>query len=496
MTTCEEILALYESGPEEAVVALVQTLLARLESQEQQIAALNARIMELENRLAKNSRNSHKPPSSDGLAKKTKKKKSLRQKTARKPGGQPGHPGTTLYLVDRPDRIIHHSPTACATCGTSLDRMPETSGFERRQVHDVPPLVGLEVTEHRALSKICLLCKSTTSGSFPPGVSQPAQYGERLKALGVYLQEYQLLPFARTREMLFDLFGAAPSEGTLATAKAECHARLKPVEKAIKRAISKAEVAHFDETGVRIGAKTHWLHQAGTRSLTFYAHHEKRGREALDAIGILPAFGGTSVHDGFSSYFTYQQCAHALCNAHLLRELTALHEQQQQQQQQQQWAGRMIGLLREVETAVEEVRTTGGRRLQPAEREAFEARYERLLGEGFRANPPPPPTGKRGRPKQSAAKNLLDRLDKHRRAVLRFMDDFAVPFDNNLAERDLRMVKVHQKVSGCFRSPEGASFFCRIRGYISTLRKQGYHVLSALQSVFSGKPYMPQLQPE
>ena len=503
MMTHEEILALYESGPE-TVVALVQTLLARLESQEQQISALNARITELENRLAKNSRNSHKPPSSDGLARKTKKKKSLRQESARKPGGQPGHPGTTLYLVDQPDRIVRHIPTACATCGTSLDRIPQTSGFERRQVHDVPPLVGLEVTEHRALSKICLVCKSTTSGSFPPGVSQPAQYGERLKALGVYLQEYQLLPFARTREMLFDLFGAAPSEGTLATAKAECHARLEPVEKAIKRANSKAEVAHFDETGVRIRVKTHWLHQAGTQSLTFYAHHEKRGREALDAIGILPAFSGTSVHDGFSSYFTYQQCVHALCNAHLLRELTALHEQdthhhhhhhqQQQQQQQQQWAGRMIELLREIETAVEEVRTAGGQRLEPAKREAFEARYERLLCEGFRANPPPPPTGKRGRPKQSVAKNLLDRLDKHRRAVLRFMEDFAVPFDNNLAERDLRMIKVHQKVSGCFRSPEGASFFCRIRGYISTLRKQGYRVLSALQSVFSGKPYMPQLQ--
>lgn len=201
------------------------------------------------------------------------------------------------------------------------------------------------------------------------------------------------------------------------------------------------------------------------------------------------------MHDGFSSYFTYSCCKHALCNAHLLRELTAIHEQDTQQQQQQ-WAERMIELLRETKATVDQAKDAGKLKLEDEKREAFEVRYGRLLAEGFRANPPPPPTptGKRGRPKQSPAKNLLDRLDKHREAVLRFMNDFSVPFDNNLAERDLRMVKVRQKVSGCFRSREGASHFCRIRGYISTLRKQGSHVLSALQSVFSGEPYMPSLQ--
>jgi transposase len=497
--TRDEVLVVYESGPE-AVVALVQTL---LESHEQQVAALSARVKELENRLGKDSHNSHKPPSSDGLAKKTsKKKKSSREKTGKKnkPGGQPGHPGTTLHLVDQPETIIEHSPKACATCGASLDEAGEEAGFERRQVHDVPPLVGLAVTEHRALRKVCPFCRSTTGGSFPERVTRPVQYGERLKALGVYLQEYQLLPFARTREMLLDLFGGAPSEGTLARAKAECHAGLEPVQKAIKRAISEeAEVVQFDETGVRIEAKTHWLHQAGTKSLTFYAHHPKRGREAFEEIGILPVFGGTSVHDCFSSYFTYSSCAHALCNAHLLRELTAIDEQgtKQQQPSSSSWAGEMIELLREIKTSVERTRAAGGGELEEAGREAFELRYKRLVAEGLRANPPPPPTGKPGRPKQSAAKNLLDRLDKHRQAVLRFMNDFSVPFDNNLAERDLRMVKVHQKVSGCFRSSEGASQFCRIRGYISTLRKQqGAHVLSALQSVFSGEPYMPRLQAE
>jgi transposase len=491
MMSREEILALYESGPE-AVVALVQTL---LHSHEEQINALSARITELENRLSKDSHNSHKPPSSDGLAK---KKKSLRPKTNNKPGGQPGHPGTTLYLVDNPDRVIDHEPTDCSGCGASLTNQTppeeEPLDFERRQVHDVPPL-KLIITEHRAFSKVCPACKSTTRGGFPEGVSSAVQYGERLKAMGVYLREYQLLPSWRTHEVLFDLFGGAPSEGTLANARAQCHRRLEPIEAAIKQAIAEeAGVVNFDETGMRIETKTHWVHHAGTESLTYYAHHEKRGTEALDAIGILSDFRGTSVHDCYPSYFMYEDCAHALCNAHLLRELIAVYEEQQQDTKQQQWAGQMIELLVEIKSAVEQAREANQRQLRVGQREDFERRYGKLVAEGMRANPPPPSkSGKRGRKKQSPAKNLLDRLEKHRESVLRFMGDFRVPFDNNLSERDLRMVKVHQKISGCFRSNQGASQFCRIRGYISTLRKQSENVLSALQSVFSGKPYMPRL---
>jgi transposase len=374
----------------------------------------------------------------------------------------------------------------------------EPLDFERRQVHDVPPL-KLIVTEHRAVRKVCQACKSTTSGAFPEGVSSQVQYGERLKAIGVYLQEYQLLPFWRAHEVLFDLFGgAAPSEGALALAKARCHERLEPIEAAIKGAIAKeAGAVNFDETGMRIGTKTHWVHHAGTESLTYYAHHQKRGTEALEAIGILSEFRGTSVHDCYASYFTYGECAHALCNAHLLRELIAVYEEEEEQQQQQ-WAGGMIELLVEIKSAVEQARAAEREQLKVAQREGFEKRYGELVAEGMRANPPPPPpplkSGKRGRKKQSTAKNLLDRLEKYRKCVLRFMGDFRVPFDNNLSERDLRMVKVRQKISGCFRSEAGASQFCRIRGYISTLRKQGANVLSALQSVFAGKPYMPRLQ--
>lgn len=322
--------------------------------------------------------------------------------------------------------------------------------------------------------------------------------GERLKAIGVYLQEYQLLPFWRTHEVLLDLFGSGPSEGTLANARAECHERLETIEAAIKQAIAQeAGAVNFDETGMRIETKTHWIHHAGTESLTYYAHHKKRGVEALEAIGILSGFRGVSVHDCYASYFTYENCSHALCNAHLLRELIAVYEQdtKQQQQQQQQWAGRMIELLVEIKSAVDEAREANQQQLRVGQREVFERRYGKVVAEGMRANrPPPPKPGKRGRKKQSTAKNLLDRLEKYREAVLRYMGDFRVPFDNNPSERDLRMVKVHQKISGCFRSNQGASQFCRIRGYISTLRKQSEDVLSALQSVFSGKPYMPRLQ--
>jgi transposase len=485
MMTRDEILAVYAAGPE-PVVALVEALLARLTQQEEQLHALTTRVQELEARLAKDSHNSHQPPASDGLARKP---KSLRASpTGRRPGAQPGHRGTTLRWVATPDHQEAHVPATCHQCGTALGAVAPRR-VERRQVHDLPPL-QLQVTEHQAQTKVCPACQATTTAPFPVGVEQPVQYGPRLKALAVYLQEYQLLPLARTRELLADLFGSAPCEGTLAAARWQCHLRLAPVEAAIQQALQRAPVAHFDETGVRVGKQTQWLHQAGTATLTYYAVQPQRGRTATDRIGILPTFRGTAVHDAWPSYFGYA-CRHALCNAHLLRELTFVAEQGDQP-----WAREMIGLLCEIKAAVAAAQTAGQTRLVAAEQERWEHRYQTLIATGLARNPPPIPTGKRGRPKQSPAKNLLDRLDKHRAAVLAFMHDFAVPFDNNLAERDLRMVKVQQKISGCFRSAEGAAAFCRIRGYISTLRKQGDHLLTALQTVFAGQPYSPQLQPE
>jgi transposase len=478
----EEFQTVYEGGFE-ATFALVEGLLHNID-------ALNARVQQLEDRLAKNSRNSSKPPASDDPPTKP-KPKSLRQRSGKKPGGQKGHPGRTLAVVESPEHVVSHGPEECEGCGRSLVDI-EASGYERRQVVDVPPVVALEVTEHRAQRKRCTGCGGTTTAPFPAEAmsAKSVVYGPRIKALSVYLMEYQLLPYERTSELLREFFGSrAPGAGTLHSVLKGCFEGLKETEEAIEEGLRGADVSHFDETGLRVEGKGMWVHVASTDKLTHYAVHEKRGVEATEEIGILPSFAGVAVHDGLSAYRNYERCAHALCNAHHLRELRFMDEEHQQE-----WAGRMKELLVEIEEAIREEAALGGACLAPERVEDFEVRYQRLLEAGLKANPPPIRTGKRGRPKQSKGKNLVDRLTKHRGEVLRFMHDFRVPFDNNQAERDLRMVKVRQKVSGCFRTRRGAQMFCRIRGYISTARKQGENVLAALENVFIGDPVISSLQ--
>jgi transposase len=305
--------------------------------------------------------------------------------------------------------------------------------------------------------------------------------------VGVYLVQQQLLPYERACEVIEDLLGPPMSVGTLAGLVERCAQQLDPVEQQIKAALRRAEVLHQDETGLYVAGQRHWMHVSATEQLTHYAVHPKRGKEALDAIGILADFHGVSVHDGWRSYWQYA-CQHALCNVHHLRDLTFLYEEQQQD-----WADRMKTLLLDIKAAVEQARAEGRSSLHPREVADWKAQYAARLSEGYRANPPDPPpeAGKRGRRKQSAARNLLDRLSTHQQAVLLFLDNFAVPFDNSLAERDIRMVKVQQKVSGCFRSEAGAVAFCRIRGYLSTLRKQGFAVLTALEQALVGHPVLP-----
>ena len=478
MLSNEEIEAIYESGPE-AVIVLVEQLLAR-------IAELSDRVKELEEHLAKDSHNSSKPPSSDSF--KPDKTKSLRKPSGRKPGGQPGHQGNTLRLVDTPNLVVDYSPSSqCRSCGAVLENIP-VRGYERRQVFDLPE-IKLKVVEHRAHSKECPYCHQLNKGEFPSGVSNTVQYGDRLKALGVYLIEYQLLPYERTREFFEDVFGASLSEGSLYEAVKGCYEGLEQTEEAIKEGIRRAEVGHFDETGMKVSGKLQWLHVACTGVLTQYVHHEKRGKEATDKMDILPKFRGRAVHDNWSSYPQYG-CEHGLCNAHHLRELTFIEEEYHQE-----WAGKMKGLLVEIKGHVEEQKAQGALRLEEGSLRELERQYQEVMEEGLLANPPPEmKPGRRGRKKQSKAKNLLDRLSSKREQVLAFMYDFRVPFDNNQAERDLRMMKVHQKVSGGFRSPEGADYFCRIRGYISTLRKQGERLLTGIERVFSGNPSVPSLQ--
>jgi transposase len=495
MPSRDEILSIYQAGPD-ALVTWIEQLLATHAGQlaqllanqavlEQQVHLLTARLTELESRLNKDSHNSHQPPSSDGPAKRP-HPRSLRKRSGKKSGGQAGHPGVTRCLVDEPDHIIAYVPPVCTGCGASLETAPEL-GRERRQVIEIPEPRPV-VTEHQAARKVCPTCKTVTAGVFPAEVSQPVQFGPRAQAATVYLQTYQLLPFERTVECLGDLFGLYPSEGTLASAQARAYARLAGVEQAIRTGLQQADVVHVDETGQRVAGRTAWVHVISTAWLTFYAPHAKRGREAIDAIGLLLSCTGRRVHDAWAPYLSLPGL-YALCNAHLLRELIGLHEDTGQT-----WLPKLIRLLVSMQTAVAEAQRAGQTELPPKQRAGYEAAYTRFLNEGLLANPPPKPTGKRGRPKQTPARNLLDRLVTHRGAILAFLQDFRVPFDNNQAERDLRMLKVKHKVSGGFRSPDGAAYFCRIRGYISTLRKQGYSVLDGLTSVFEGQPLRPRLE--
>lgn len=477
----EEIRGIYAQG-EEAVITLVEGLLKRIDD-------LETRVQDLENQRHKDSHNSSKPPSSNGLKQRT---KSLRQKSERTSGGQKGHQGKTLEWSEEVDHTIVHLVSQCEGCGGSLEHQ-EVDGWEVRQVHDLPPL-KLDITEHQVQLKCCEHCGILNRGQFPVDVGSTIQYGAGVKGLMVYLMEGQLLPSQRVCELLSEVFGCEVSQGTLYNTRQACHEGLESVESSIKAQIQNAQVSHFDETGMRVNGKLMWLHVACTDGLTFYFMHAKRGKIAMDEMNILPEFKGTSIHDGLASYKGYD-CEHGLCNAHHLRELLFIVERYEQP-----WAEEMMTLLIEIKDQVALAKLDAKTALFPDQKTAFEGRYADLIDEGLKANPPPVmdknvPKPK-GRPKQSPPKNLLDRLDVHRSAVLAFMDDFRVPFDNNQAERDLRMMKLKQKISGGFRSFEGGRMFCRIRGYISTLRKRGFNVLESLRQVFRRNPPLPRFQAE
>jgi len=481
MMSREEIRAIYQHG-EEAVIALVEGLL-------EQIKKLETRVEELERKASKTSRNSSKPPSGDGLRKRT---KSLRSKSEKKSGGQPGHPGSTLEWSAEVDHVVEHPVTSCSGCGTGLEAEPVQHQL-LRQVHDIPPL-QLEVTEHRVEVKCCPHCGQETQGEFPAEATNVVQYGPRLKGVMVYLMEGQLLPSERTCEVLNEVLGVTVSEGTLYTTREQCFNQLEPIANAIQSAIKNSVVVHFDETGMRVNGKLWWLHVACTSGLTYYFVHQKRGSVAMNEMGILPEFEGKAIHDGWQSYGDYD-CEHFLCNAHHLRELQFMQEHYEQT-----WAFQMSLLLVTILRQVQAAQDQGHTALPPAQLQVFEARYQDILEQGLAANPslapPPDPPKKRGRPKQSPPRNLLLRLQSEQASVLGFMYDFAVPFDNNQAERDIRMMKLKQKISGSFRSSDGAIMFSRIRGYLSTLRKQGQNVLDALIALFSGNPKPLLLQPE
>ena len=447
---------------------------------EGQLSKKEARIKELEAQLGKNSKNSSTPPSTDNPHDKP-APKSRRTKSGKKAGGQKGHKGTTLKMTPTPDEIKAHKVITCINCGEDLSAYSVES-TQRRQSYDIPPL-SILVTEHQSEVKRCSCgCKNT---NFPDFITSPVQYGPNLKGLLVYLQNYQLLPYSRTAELMEDLFGQKISCGTLYNAQKYAYEQLEPFETALKEVLREAPILGFDETGFRIQTKCWWLHSCSTDKHAYYQVHEKRGSEAMDDIGILPEFEGIAIHDFWKSYLTYD-CTHALCNAHLIRELVFIHEQFDQV-----WAKELIDLLLDMKKAKEKAMEDGKTSLDKAILGKFDQKYDHILDKGFAINPFEAPVykkgqkKKRGRPKKTKARNLLERLQAYKADIIRFCKHFAVPFDNNFSERDIRMMKLKQKISGCFRSKLGAQYFARIRSFIISTRKQGKKVLEELTNIFT-----------
>lgn len=430
-------------------------------------------------RVRRDSHNSNQPPSLDLPWIKPKRTRSLRQQSGLKVGGQPGHEGVTLRQVAAPHRIIIHQANECRQCGASLAEV-SANNLHKRQVFEIEDGC-LSIIEHRLAAKICPACRTDSKGQFPLAVKAPVQYGTSVLSRALYLHLYQLLPVARTQEAMRDLFGCDISQASIGRAARLCSDKLIRCEQRIKQAIRESEVIGADETGIRLGGANAWVHVARTETLTHLASHTNRGKAAFDAIGILNQFKGTLVRDGWFSYKQYGQCRHSLCNAHLLRNLVYIGEAEPPHKE---WTNALSKLLIEIKDAVETARNNLQYELESDLQTDFLARYDRFTTqaeEAVRGSPSPKAAG-------LTAQNLLNTFIRSKAQVLRFMTDFKVPFDNNGSERDLRMLKLQQKIAGCFRTTEGVRTFCRVRSYLSSARKQGRSLLAALKSALKNKP--------
>jgi transposase len=459
------------------LAALVVTLSERL-------AAAEAEIAELRTQLDKNSRNSSKPPSSDGPAKPA--PKSLRGKSGRRPGGQAGRQGRTLCQVADPDRRVEHVPVCCRGCGRDLAGAPK-AGVERRQVFDIPP-IQVAVTEHRLVKRRCG-CGTVTTADAPRGVDAPVQYGPNAAAIVVYLYAGQFLSKDRTAKALAELFGTPISGGTVAAMTARAAAGLTAFTGRVRNALTTSQVVHFDETSMRVASRLRWVHSASTGKYVLITTHDKRGVEAMNAAGVLPAFTGVAVHDGWAPYDTYTAATHARCNAHVLRELQAVidHRARSGGAGGWCWAEQAADALRAMKRLADEALARDGT-LNSIDSEAMthaKHAFRSAARLGVKA------TARRAdnleKDHNALARRLLDKHDDH----LRFTLDPRVPFDNNAAEREIRMIKIRQKVSGCLRTLAGAEQFCVIRSYLATTAKHGLGLLDALTRLTNGRPWQP-----
>ena len=433
---------------------------------------LTARVEQLEDQLKKNSGNSSKPPSTDKAFGAKPKNRSLRRKSGKKSGGQKGHRGATLQRVDNPDQTLRHSLEFCPITGRKLSEADVVDEI-RCQVFDIPE-PKMTVTEHVYPVYRVPGSSRTVHSPFAPGASAPVQYGSRFGSLLVCLSDYQLIPLSRLCQLSEDLFGQKISEDTVVRFRKSCYEHLERFEEHLKKQLSHSSVLHADETGIKVGKKTEWLHVLGNEKFTYLWPSDHRGGQAIDEMGVLRSYEGTLVHDCFGSYFALD-CSHALCNAHLLRELNFFIDIKGHK-----WAARMKDLLCQ---ALDEPESTTSR--------GWNQRYANILSAANAEHPYQPPVrrkNKRGRTAKPPVNNLIERFGKHRDDILRFINDQAVPFTNNQGERDLRMAKVQQKISGTFRTWAGARCFARIRSYVSTAQKQGVSVYQALRQAVLGQP--------
>ncbi|MGH7441658.1 MAG: IS66 family transposase [bacterium] len=452
---------------------------------------LEARIAKLEAQIGQNSANSSKPPSLDTLTerqaqnlKRAERRAAAREeaKAAKRPGKQPGAPGHHLARVERPDRVVRHAPSSCGCCGADLASAP-VEAIVSRQVFDLPDIKSL-VTEHVVERKRCR-CGATTTGDFPPEAKGATCWGPNVAALALYLMVRQHLPVARVAEMLSDVCGAPVSTGWLAGLAPAASEKLDPFMATLADGLAASKVLHMDETGARISGVRHWFHVASNATLTYLCCHQKRGKEAIEAIGILSRAAGVAVHDCWGSYLGYG-CTHQLCCAHLLRELAAAAEEPKEAA----WANDMIGLLLDAKRQVAKADANGSESLTRYRLRTISAKYQAIADRGLVAAADPGQSATWW-PKDRKAYNLAKRLADRRHQVLGFTRDFAIPFDNNQGERDLRMVKLQQKISGCFRTLAGAEAFARLRSYIQTALKQGQNLFQVIRDLVLGNPWMP-----
>ena len=463
---------------------IVADLQATVAKQAQLIDQLMVQVAELKAKAGMNPRNSSNPPSSEGYSKPS--PKSRRVRSGRKPGKQPGDPGKHLGRRDTPDRMVTHEPEVCSGCGDSLDGSAPLVGESSRQVFDIPP-VKLSCVEHVARRRRCS-CGTDTSAGFPPWVSAPTCYGPAMRAHVCYLVTHQHIPIARVAEHLKETYGTTISPGTIVAMVNEGSNMLAEFLADTTAKLGGSPVVCADETGLRVAGSLHWVHSASTGWFTLYHLDTKRGVEAMGNAGILDLLTGVLVHDGWTPYRHYTELEHQLCNAHHLRELQAATETGVQP-----WAADMAGLLTNTWKAVLAAMAAGNTTFTAAQIKTINTDYDQIIAAGYDTNPEPAPTGTRGRPKRSKSANLLLRLDTFRADVLRFTTNFDIPFDNNLAERDIRMVKVHQKISGGFRTREGATAFLNLRSYLSTARKHRISALTALDHLYTGTTWAPAL---